>query len=241
MVVLDIKGVIVGAKEGLEDVQRLLAAVASHPTAPAIYRGHGDADWRAVPTAFRKAGFGITSPLEMRRWKAMAGRFVDRSLTDLEWLGLAQHYGVHTPLLDWTTNPLVALFFACQPAKDKFGVFSKSGAVLRVSQEYLPNASEEKSFDPFQPWVGPPMLLRGYTINKRSMAQDSVMTLHCEGNSVMLPGFEPNIMIVEAERKNSILDALKIFGISNERIYADINTAARDFQERLERAAPIVE
>lgn len=49
-----------------------------------------------------------------------------RPKNDKEFLFLAQHYGLPTRLLDWTYNPLIALYFACCSNFDKDGIVYQS-------------------------------------------------------------------------------------------------------------------
>lgn len=79
------------------------------------YRGHGDKRYLLVPSLFRKIdttpAFYVREQLLIQEaLRLMPEEFV--GLTAFQKLAKLQHFNLPTRLLDVTTNPLVALFFA---------------------------------------------------------------------------------------------------------------------------------
>ncbi|MGS0998253.1 FRG domain-containing protein [Rhodanobacter sp. FW102-FHT14D06] len=90
--------------------------------AETMFRGQGSAAWPLLPSIARFAtkldGYDCISDLEehlLERFRQFGVSFQDfRKLPIIEQLVHAQHYGLPTRLLDWSTNPLKALFFATE-------------------------------------------------------------------------------------------------------------------------------
>jgi hypothetical protein len=108
----------------LEDFhERVQSMLSSHP----IYRGVSNTSYslqsrigrsyKLIETHLDKISIPMNKVVEsqsLTQFKREGLPYIGtQPENDWEWLALAQHHSLPTRLMDWTTNPLVAIYFAC--------------------------------------------------------------------------------------------------------------------------------
>lgn len=115
-----------------------------------IYRGQKDSSWLLESALDRelkgksKVRTGKLTNKHLKRFKyATRGRIPDyfTQKDDDQWWALGQHYGLVTPLLDWTESPFVALFFSFE---DEQAVSNKNRVVYAVAKSKLEDIIKDK-------------------------------------------------------------------------------------------------
>ncbi|MGQ7938243.1 FRG domain-containing protein [Paraburkholderia sp. D1E] len=98
---------------------------------PYVFRGQADAAWKIESTLERLLGNGWSADLARKCEDHSLNSFKSkyriycggehRPESKLAWLSVMQHYGVPTRLIDFTTSPYIALYFALESYDPRSG------------------------------------------------------------------------------------------------------------------------
>ena len=95
-----------------------------------VYRGHANINWNLIPSAFRSDDDFLNERIYLRECLREIPEEFD-ALNFFDTLVKVQHYGVPTRLLDFTLNPLVALYFSCIGENDEDGCVIAIGPIRK--------------------------------------------------------------------------------------------------------------
>jgi hypothetical protein len=182
-----------------------------------IYRGHNDVTWPLVPKAARPEYRNLDYSVFFPSFKRRAVEFLDvQPETEWDWLAVAQHHGLPTPLLDWSYNPLVAAYFAVFPEEDR------DAAVYAFYDDSPIDTAKTKPSD-FK-GVGR-IIPRG--VAQRIVRQGGIFTFHSPtslpvGKSLARTDILVEIVIDRSYRREMIVELDK-YGINRMTLFPDLD------------------
>lgn len=207
-----------------------------------VFRGQGDSRWLLEPKLARL----VHGKREWRRHEAdylpsfraaLRGRLDDQllgSFSDDELLAVGQHFGMATPLLDWTASPYVALFFAFESPEQ---AQRSHRTVWALHETFVRGLSEEagrRAVRFVTPWSG---------FNKRLVNQAGLFTkspMFVDIQSWVQEYFENTdeaILIkvnIPPKGRLDCLRALNRMNINAASLFPDIDGAARFCNMKIE-------
>ena len=153
----------------------------------------------------------------------------DTQENDWDMLARAQHFGMATRLLDWTSNPLTALWFAAKDLKPK-----ASGFVYSYSPTKAHVLADERGESPFT--TGRTSVFRPTWNNPRVTAQCGWFTVHrysknlnrfvpLEMNNLIKTHIE--IWEIPGDDKECIIEDLDQLGVNYQTIFPDLEGVCR--------------
>ena len=244
--------------EGLRLYTSLFASHKSH-----IFRGQANSNWPLITTLDRgisnlrygkyeygefyrdKDFFNVYKFLLNKFKESLRGRGVNfKDMSNDELWALGQHYGLHTPLLDWSYSFYIALFFAFTSEKTNISSKSSFRSVYALGVFYEEFKTQMDYYNKEK---------EGYTKFKivESTSNDNPRVINQAGLFTKLPfrfdisqwtedrfrgesqrRYFIKINIPDSERGN-ILQELDLMNINSKTVYPDLIGSALDCNYRL--------
>jgi hypothetical protein len=185
------------------------------------FRGVSRHDYPLIPRIGRDRTADVARHLEkdfidlFKRWSIP---YLERMPDDeWEWLTVAQHHGVPTRLLDWTANPLVALYFAVR------GHLDVDGAVYCMESRLIvdPDVFKDPLMMPHAARYLPRRVLA------RIASQASTLTLFADPTTAFESHIPCTKLVVKSDAKRPLRQTLHTYGINEQSLFPDLDGLGR--------------
>lgn len=220
--------------ELISSVSEYIEQVLSHKdkTNEMIFRGQSSCKFELKTSVGRIKEYN--KELEKKLFVEFKKRYLsytlERPRTDLELLFMAQHYGIPTRLLDWTFNPLIALYFAT--AKDRYNCDGKVYMIglhksyhveelkdTTMSIDEILNIRECKYIEPH------------YT-DSRYHNQKSIFLLSNQPNWKFTFADKEIVLLINKQSKLQIRKDLELLGIDKSFVFPTLDNLSENIREK---------
>jgi hypothetical protein len=220
------------------------------------YRGQANKEWELQPGVYRQSFPAKTEKDRLvlerrltRDFRVESAGILARPANEAEIYFLQQHYRMPTRLLDWTGNPLAALYFAVKEHDSSDGAFfmmdayglgktQKTGAAFHgvpTSRHPLFKGSMKRIHTWENSWHFPKFILpvRPDHFDKRMMLQKSHFTFHVPDHGTLTKAHNSSLKSFEipASAKGELLHELFLLGVDEFSIFGDLDRLSKRLKD----------